>query len=73
MDPILKINYDALEYWKWVKADHENLSDLCNQIFRGGFDKTSSEFQDILKAAYKAIAEVKDDMTNLENFLNAYK
>ena len=73
MDPILKINYDALEYWKWVKADHENLSDLCNQIFRGGFDKTSSEFQDILKATDKAIAEVRDDMTNLQAFIDNYK
>jgi hypothetical protein len=73
MNPILEKNYEAIEWMYWFEGDYKNLKDLCNEVWRGGLDKTSLDFQEKLKAIDKAISEMQDDTIKIKAFIDAYK
>jgi Mg2+ and Co2+ transporter CorA len=72
MNNVIPVNYPALQYIEWFESDYRIVKVNCDNIFKGGYDKTSDQFQALLEAAYNAIFEIEDDITKIKEFLAAY-
>lgn len=69
---MLPVNYPALEYVTWFMTDSQNVQNLANSIFRGGFNKDDPRFVELLNATNKSIQEIEDDIAKIKEFLAAY-
>ena len=69
MTNILPTNYDGLKYLSWLNSDHNNVQNLCNQIFKGGVDSDDPNTLALINAAVDALSEVQNDITKLQSFI----
>ena len=69
MNNILEKNYPALQYLSYFEADYQSIQNNCTDIFTGGRDKTSPEFQALLVAIHASIIELEDDIVKIKEFL----
>lgn len=66
---VLPVNYSGLEYVSWLIADSQNVQNFANTIFRGGFVKTDTSYQELLIALFKAIKETESDIEQIKSCL----
>lgn len=69
MNNILEKNYPALQCLTYFKADYQSIQNDCIDVFNGGRDKTSPEFQALLVAIHASIIELEDDIVKIKEFL----